>query len=181
MIILLKSLKNILIKYSCYSASVLWYFICIGNILHDSYGTCFYHFVINSLYPERCNFKCVILQHMQMIDIVSISRSTVLRWIPKDFTDDKSTLVQVMAWCHQATSHHLSQCWPRSMSPYGISRPQRVTYYICIIIYHCWHMSYHQTSSISHTKSQHLNVSRLVLQLSLPNPLKPSVKPRVKM
>ena len=40
-----------------------------------------------------------------------------------DLTDDKSTLVQVMAWCHQATSHYLSQCWPRSLS-YGITRPQ---------------------------------------------------------
>ena len=29
------------------------------------------------------------------------------------WTDDKSTLVQVMAWCWQATSHYLSQCWPR--------------------------------------------------------------------
>ena len=35
-----------------------------------------------------------------------------LRWIPWDLTDDKSTLVQVIAWCHQATSHYLSQCWP---------------------------------------------------------------------
>ena len=34
-----------------------------------------------------------------------------------------------MAWCHQAPSHYLSQCWPRSMSspsPYDIRRPQRV-------------------------------------------------------
>ena len=38
----------------------------------------------------------------------------------------KLTLIQVMAWCHQATSHYLSQCWPRSISPYGISRPQWV-------------------------------------------------------
>ena len=29
--------------------------------------------------------------------------------------DGKSTLVQVMAWCHQATSHYLSQCWPTSV------------------------------------------------------------------
>ena len=28
-----------------------------------------------------------------------------------------------MAWCHQATRHYLSQCWPRSMSPYGVIRP----------------------------------------------------------
>ena len=40
---------------------------------------------------------------------------------------------------------------------------------------------YHQTSNISRIKSQNLNVSRLVLQLSLPNPLKPGVKSRMKM
>ena len=38
--------------------------------------------------------------------------------------NEKSTLVQVMAWCRQATRHYLSQCWPRSVSPYGITRPQ---------------------------------------------------------
>ena len=31
-----------------------------------------------------------------------------------------------MAWCHQATSHYLSQCWRRSVLPYGIHRPQKV-------------------------------------------------------
>ena len=36
----------------------------------------------------------------------------------------KSTLVQVMVWCHQAPSHYLSKCWTRSMSPYGIARAQ---------------------------------------------------------
>ena len=46
--------------------------------------------------------------------------------MPQDLTDDKSTLVQVMAWCHQATSHYLNQCWPRSPTPYGITRPQWV-------------------------------------------------------
>ena len=43
-----------------------------------------------------------------------------------EVTDDKSTLVQVMAWCHQATSHYLSQCCARSTSPYGVTRPQWV-------------------------------------------------------
>ena len=49
-----------------------------------------------------------------------------LTWKPQDLTDDKSTLVQVMAWCRQATSHYLSQCWPRSLSPYDVTRPQWV-------------------------------------------------------
>ena len=39
-----------------------------------------------------------------------------------------------MAWCHQSTSHYLSQCWPRSLSPYGITRPQHVN----IIIHGCF-------------------------------------------
>ena len=46
--------------------------------------------------------------------------------MPLDLTDDKSILVLVMAWCHQATSHYLSQCWPRSILPNGITRPQWV-------------------------------------------------------
>ena len=35
-------------------------------------------------------------------------------------------LAQVMAWCHQATSQSLSQCWPIFMSPYGITRPNEL-------------------------------------------------------
>ena len=31
-----------------------------------------------------------------------------------------------MAWCRQATSHYLSRCWPRSLSPYDVTRPQWV-------------------------------------------------------
>ena len=31
-----------------------------------------------------------------------------------------------MAWCHQATSHYLSQCWPISLLQYGVTRPQWV-------------------------------------------------------
>ena len=48
------------------------------------------------------------------------------RWLSLDFSDDESTLVQVMAWCRQATSHYLSHCWPRSVSPYDVIRPQWV-------------------------------------------------------
>ena len=40
---------------------------------------------------------------------------------------------------------------------------------------------YRQTSYISRIKSQNLNFSRLVLQMSLHNPLKPGVKSRMKM
>ena len=51
-----------------------------------------------------------------------------------DLSGDKSTLVQVMAWRHQATSHYLNQCWPRSLPPYGITRPQWVNTRLYTII-----------------------------------------------
>ena len=31
-----------------------------------------------------------------------------------------------MAWCHEATSPYLRQCWPRSLSPYGVTIPRWV-------------------------------------------------------
>ena len=46
-----------------------------------------------------------------------------LKRMSLDLTDDKSTLVQVMAWCLQATSHYLSQCWSISMASHGVTRP----------------------------------------------------------
>ena len=48
------------------------------------------------------------------------------RLMPRDFTGDKSTLVEVMTWYHQATSNYLRQDWPISLSPDGVTKPQRV-------------------------------------------------------
>ena len=44
-----------------------------------------------------------------------------------------------------------------------------------------WKRAYRYISNIGRTKSQNLNVSRLVLQLSFLNLLKPDVKSRMKM
>ena len=44
-----------------------------------------------------------------------------------------------------------------------------------------WVPKYRKVSNVSRTKSQKWNDSRLVLQLSLPNPLKSGVKSRMKM
>ena len=71
-------------------------------------------------------FRYLIFQMISVIDGWGISCELALRWMSLDLTDEKSTLVQVMAWCHQATSHYLSQWWPRSLSPYGVARPQWV-------------------------------------------------------
>ena len=69
--------------------------------------------------------------------IIILYKFPVILPSPQDFVDDKSTSVQVMACCRQATSHYLSQCWPI----HGVTRPQRmssvmdVTQYICCILW----------------------------------------------
>ena len=58
-----------------------------------------------------------------------------------------------MAWCRQATSHYLSQCWPRSLSNMTSLGHNELTHwglvmhvYICIMeLYHqlgCWSITY---------------------------------------
>ena len=44
--------------------------------------------------------------------------------MPQNPVDDDAKLAPVMAWCRQATKHKQRQCWPRSMSPYGVTGPQ---------------------------------------------------------
>ena len=63
--------------------------------------------------------------------------------MPQDLTDDKSTLVQVMAWCRQATSHYMSQCWLSPLSPYGIARPQWVEVWLGHVSVIIGHATFH--------------------------------------
>ena len=69
---------------------------------------------VNSLAPGKFewNFRYLIFQIISVIDGWGISCELALRWTSLNLTDDKSTLVLVMVWCHQATSLYLSQCWP---------------------------------------------------------------------
>ena len=92
---------------------------------------------VNSLAPGGFEniFQNIFFKLISWIDTLSNSCETALRSMPQNPSDDKSTLVQVMAWCRQAASHYLSQCCPRSLSPYGVTRPQWVKIaasWICI-------------------------------------------------
>ena len=57
--------------------------------------------VFNSLAPGKseCDYKYVIFNLVLLIGIFRSSHDNALWWMPQDLTDDKSTLVQVMAWC----------------------------------------------------------------------------------
>ena len=71
-------------------------------------------------------FKKNAIFNLVLLIYIFRSDDNALRWMPQALSNGKSTSVQVMAWCHQATSHYLSQCWPKFMLPYGIPRPQWV-------------------------------------------------------
>ena len=89
--------------------------------------------------PGRFERNLILLNFKLILGILGwgIRSEIVLRWLSLDLTD-KSTLVQVMACCLTATSHYQSQCWPRSMSPYVVTRPQ----WINMISYHSHDISW---------------------------------------
>ena len=62
--------------------------------------------LLNSLVPGKFewNFWEVIFKLILVIDGCGSSCEITLRWLALNLTDDKSTLVQVKAWCQQATS-----------------------------------------------------------------------------
>ena len=70
------------------------------------------------------NLDWILKNHFQKILFLLIGiifwsfQGKGLRWVQEDLTD-KSTLVQVMAWCHQAISPYLSQCWLKFMESLG--------------------------------------------------------------
>ena len=56
-----------------------------------------------------CNLKKNVIFILVLLIGIFRSYDNTLGWMPWKFTDYKSTLVQVMAWFHQATSHYFSQ------------------------------------------------------------------------
>ena len=95
---------------------------------------------INSLASGKFewDFRYVIFKQILVIDGCGISYEIALILMSLDSADDQSTLVQVMAWCPQTASHYLSQCWPRYLSPYCVSRPQCVNFYIYFYMLSYW-------------------------------------------
>ena len=92
---------------------------------------------VNSLAPgwSGCNFQIfkLVIENSRLGTGCEIA----LRWMPQNPINGKSTLFQLMAWCHQATSHYLSQCWPICLLPFGITRPQRVNQQGLLLGEHC--------------------------------------------
>ena len=47
-------------------------------------------------------------------------------YVPVDLKNNKSSLVEGMAWCHQAPSNFLHQCWTRFKMSYSTTWPRNV-------------------------------------------------------
>ena len=62
---------------------------------------------------------CLGLGHEKMVFAVCLSI-----FLSQNTIDRESILVQGIVWCRLASSHLLSQCWPRCMSAYVVTRPQ---------------------------------------------------------
>ena len=88
--------------------------------LPRSWVTTVEHFVIA---PGIFECDCKMRLPIWLYWLVSWDHLT-LRYIPRRFPD--GTLVQVMAWSHQATCHYLSQCRPSFMTPSAVTRPKSV-------------------------------------------------------
>ena len=118
-------------KLSFFVIYKLWQKLCFGPASFRSYFEDWCH---------HCNhtqaYDCALIHQYQQFThvnfkLISMNDGWLISFVklPSDecqWTDDDSTLVQVMAWCCQATSHNLGQCWLRSTSPCGITRPQWV-------------------------------------------------------
>ena len=99
----------------------------ITQVLYNRQERGYNTLVDKSLAPgSEYDCKNVFFNLDLLIGIFRSPYENALQWMPQGLADDKWTLVQVMAWCHQATSHYLSQCWLSSLSTYGVARPQWV-------------------------------------------------------
>ena len=115
-----------------------------------------------------CNLKWILVIHGW-----GISCEIALIWMSLNFTDDQSTLVQVMAWCRQATSHNLRQCWPRSRSPYGVTRPQWVKQQAIIwaifYLYRFCDMASLWDNELTNTITDHMDTYKIFIRPPLPH------------
>ena len=74
---------------------------------------------------EYLYFYSIDLRLRLVIDGWGISCKFALRWMSQDLTYETLTLVQVMAWSHQAiTYYYPNLCWASSVPPHGITRGQ---------------------------------------------------------
>ena len=59
-----------------------------------------YQYQLNVPGSYGCDSECVDFKHNFRVIFSNIWINSTIEWMPEDIVDCKSTLVQVMAWCH---------------------------------------------------------------------------------
>ena len=132
----------------------MWHFIHLfdiveGSTYHPRWNPCsnmnrmttYVHRIFNWLVPGRCGCYCEYStpQHALLIIFFSI----VLMWMLQE-SDDKSTLVQAMALCHEASSNYLSWYFPSYLTSYGAIRGHAVHIWArncgCLVTWFCYQL-----------------------------------------
>ena len=101
---------------SQFSAQVIFYILHV-NCLHDSCDVLQHLTSTNDpkllipLAKVRCvgNSQSLIFEFIIENSKLGTCYKTALKWMPQNLINEKSALVQAMTWCHQATSHYLSE------------------------------------------------------------------------
>ena len=110
--------------------------------------------------------RWVYLQNITDNRARSLALSTVAITLSYNFEDGQYHRVEVVVWV---------------ALNYWITEGRSAVHRRAFVYYSQSITGYRQTSNIRRIKFQNLNVSRLVLQMSLPNSLKPDVESRTKM
>ena len=82
-----------------------------------------------------CKISCELFSSLAF-DFLSSSSEMAFRQMSHSLTDDKATLLQVMTWNCQTTSHYPNLCWPSSVTFRDVTRGQRVRNITCDDIGH---------------------------------------------
>ena len=65
------------------------------------------------------DWNVIVKMHFSVLFCWLASLYFLMNKLPWDLTNDKSTLVYIVAWCGQATSYYLIKSWYGSMFPNG--------------------------------------------------------------
>ena len=95
---------------------VWWYVEAVGPALktlkHVELTNSLTHLALtNSMAPGRYgnNFKSIVFKLIIQNRSSDTHCEIALKRMPQNLTNEKSTLLQITVWCHQARSHYLSQ------------------------------------------------------------------------
>ena len=106
------------------SCTITWWYICVLCMYRSGLCSVWYRKVELSD-SWKLMFRPLYFVSKQVTFASITSQVYAFNLMPLNIFHDNSTLIQVMAFYRQETSHYpKSQCWPRSVSPHGVTRPQ---------------------------------------------------------